>query len=119
MLRFLLELPFRLLGALLMFVAQRRIVPTRRTDLMVVFLKSELKDKQKFPQANSLSDAVLLIIAHEALRRAAEKEKDGRARLGEFYRQLKIAAKEIIAAFAGKEAADPRIKNILIFNRVL
>jgi hypothetical protein len=72
-----------------------------------------------FLQIDKIPQAVRLIIIQEALRKASEKETDGCARMGEFNDQIESAADNIIAAFNGDENADPRIKNILIFHKVL
>jgi hypothetical protein len=112
----LVKLPF---GVFLMLSTRRLVVSERSLNHMVAYLKAELKDRKGLEQVDQIPDSVLLTIVYEALGRAAEKENDGRARSGEFFKQVDAAANNIVAAFAGAEDADPRIKNILIFNRVL
>lgn len=113
------ELPIMLLGVLLGPFAKRLVVSDRSVNRAVSYLKSELKDNRGFEQVDQIPDSVYLSIVHEALRRAAEKEKDGRARSGQFLNEVASAADSVVAAYAGAENIDPRIKNILVFNRVL
>jgi len=60
-----------------------------------------------------------MIIIQEALRKAAEKETDRCARMGEFLDEIHLAADSIIAAFNKDENADVRIKSILAFHKLL
>jgi len=113
------ELPVMLLSVFLGPFAKRLVVSDRIVNRAVSYLKSELKNNRGFEQADQIPDSVYLSIVHEALRRAGEKEKDGRARSGQFLNEVDATADSVVAAFAGAENADPRIKNILVFNRVL
>ncbi len=113
------DLPVMLLGVLLGPYAKRLIVSDRAVNRAVSYLKSELKDNRGFEQVDQIPDSAYLSIVQEALRRAGESEKDGRARSGQFLIEVDATADSVVAAFAGSENADPRIKNILVFNRVL
>lgn len=96
----------------------RTIVRERAALAAVNLLKERLVGKG-FSHSARIPDSVLVIVVQEALRRAAEKEKDGYARSGRFFDQVEYAADNVIAAFSGDEDADPRIKSILIFHKVL
>ena len=113
------RLPVRLVVDLMALFTRRVAVSDRSMSHMVAYLKSELRDTKGFKQVDQIPDSVWLSIVHEALNRAAEKEKDGRARSGEFINQVDAAVDNVVAAFEGTGGSDSRIKNILIFNRVL
>lgn len=72
-----------------------------------------------FDQIEKIPSQVRLIVIQDALRKAAENEEDGRARMAEFNDQIVSAADSIIAAFSGDANADARIKSILVFHKVL
>ena len=107
-----------MLTALLKFIASRIVVRTKRVPHMVDYLKADLAEKG-FRNPDKITREVGLVVVEEALRQAGEMEKDGRARCGRFYKQIELAADQIIAAFRGDEDVDPRIKNILVFHKVL
>lgn len=92
---------------------------TNRTVKFVEGTFKEILKEKKFTQLDRIPDSVCAVIIQEAVRRAAEKEPDGNARMKEFCDQLEFAADSIIAAFNGDEDADPRIKNILVFHKLL
>lgn len=117
--KLLMGLPVMLLGVLLGPFAKRFVVSDRTVNRAVSYLKSELRDNRSFEQVDQIPDSAYLSIVHEALSRAGKKEKDGRARSGQFLKEVGAIADSVVAAFAGNEEAHPRIKNILIFNRVL
>lgn len=113
------QLPIILLSVLLGPFAKRLVVSDRTVNRAVSYLKFELKDNRGFEHVDQIPDSVYLSIVHEALRRAAEKEKDGRARSGQFLNEVDAIADSVVAAYTGTENIDSRIKNILVFNRVL
>jgi len=96
----------------------RTVVRTQNLPLMEGFLIEHLKESG-FPDTERIPKAVRTLLLEEALRRAAEKEKDGQPRSNEFFEQTKLVASAIIAAFNGDADADPRVKNILVFHKVL
>jgi len=79
----------------------------------------QVLDQKGFSQHNRLSAAIKTVIIQEVLRKAAEQEEDHLARMDPFYDQIELAADNIIAAFNGDVNADPRIKGILVFHKVL
>lgn len=101
-----------------MNVFGRTVVRPNRLPLMFDYLTSYLKE-QGFPHVDRITNPVGMIILEEALRRAAAKEKDGQARAKRFMKETTLVADSIIAAFNGDVNADPRIKSILIFHKVL
>jgi len=86
--------------------------------MLLEFLAEYLKE-QGFAHTDRITKSVGLIILEEALRRAAEKEKDGKPRSNELIAQTKLIAENIIAAFNGDANVDSRIKGILVFHKVL
>lgn len=107
-----------LIDEFLKLIIRRAIVRNSSLPGTVDYLKADLEEKG-FAHVDKIPDEVGLIIVQEALRRAAEMEKDGHPRYGQFNKQIELAADSIIAAFRGSPDADPRIKNILSFNRVI
>jgi hypothetical protein len=100
------------------FIVRRATVGPRGLRFSVRLLKAILLERYFIP-LDQIPDSVALVIVQEACRRAAAKEKDGRARYGEFDREVEFAADNIIAAFKGAHDADPRIKGILSFNKLI
>jgi hypothetical protein len=86
---------------------------------MAGYLKAIIDERGGNVRAEQIPESVVIIIVQEAYRRAAEKESDKRARLGMFYRELEMAADNIIKAFQGKPQSDSRIRDILVFNRLI
>ena len=107
-----------MIGHLLSLFVGRTVVTQRLVQAAAGTFKGVLKEKS-FERADQIPEAVTLILVQEALRKAAEKEKDGQARTSEFYNQINLATDNVIAAFNGDEDVDPRIKNILVFHKVL
>jgi len=108
-----------MIDRLLKFVVSRFVVRPRGFRLSVRYLKAFLREHRNFERVDQIPDSVALLIAQEAWRRAAAREKDGRARYGMFDRELESAADSIVAAFNGDQEVDPRIKGILSFNNLL
>jgi hypothetical protein len=96
----------------------RAVVRRQNLPLMFDYLINYLRE-QGFHHTDRITTPVGTIILEEALRRAAEKEKDGQARTKIFIQETTLAADSIIAAFNGDENADPRIRSILAFHKVL
>lgn len=92
---------------------------TARTVESAIGTLEEFLVMKEFSQVDRIPHAVRMAIVQEALRKAAEKEGDGRARTGEFLDQIESAADNIIAVFDGDENADRRIHNILVFHKVV
>jgi hypothetical protein len=107
-----------MLVALLNFLFGRTVVRRGNLSQMVEYLGNYLKE-QGFPHAERITTPVRMIILEEALRRAAEKEKDGLPRTKVFIKETTLAADNIMAAFNGDDDADPRIRSILVFHKVL
>lgn len=84
----------------------------------VTLLRIYLEEKGS-PVANSLPEPVCTTLIQEAYRRAADVEADKIARYGKYYREIDAVAGEVIAAMNKSPSADPRIKGILEFNKVL
>jgi len=101
-----------------MLIGGRTIVRRSTLPLMFVYLIDYLKE-EGFAYADRITEPVGMIILEETLRRAAAKEKDGQARARNFHKETTLAADSIIAVFNGDANADPRIKNILVFHKVL
>jgi hypothetical protein len=87
--------------------------------LMAKYLRAIIKEKGGGNRGDRLPDSVVVVIVQEMYRRAAGKERDGRARLGNFYEEIELAADNIIAAFRGDPQSDSRIKDILTFNNLI
>ena len=107
-----------MLHSLLKFISNRTHVRSKSVPLMLRYLRVDLEEKG-FREIQKISDQVGTIIVEEALQRAAAKEKDGRPRFGEFRRQIELAADSVVAAFSGSAEADPRIKSLLVFHKVI
>ena len=107
-----------MLQKFLKFISNRTLVRSKDVPLMLRYLKADLQEKG-FTNLDKIPDYVGAIIVQEALRRAADKEKDGRPRFGPFLKQVEIAADSIIAAINGGDAAEPRIKSLLAFHKVI
>jgi hypothetical protein len=87
--------------------------------IMAGYLKAILSEKGGSIQADKIPNSVVMVIVQEACRRAAERENDKRARLGMFYREIELAADNLIAAFHGEPQNDSRIRDILAFNHLI
>jgi len=96
----------------------RTVVRAKNLPLMEGFLIEHLKERG-FAHTDRIPKPVRTLLLEEALRRAAEKERDGQPRSNEFFEQTKIVAGAVIGAFNDSADADPRIKNILVFHKVL
>jgi len=107
-----------MIGEFLNFIVSRSVVRTRNLPLMLDVLKERLV-KQGFQHSGKMPDSVGMIILEEALRRAAEKESDHKPRSGEFLLQNEIASDSIMASFNGDAVADPWIKSMLLFHKLL
>ncbi len=70
-------------------------------------------------ERSTIPEEVRAVLVQEACRRAAEREKDKRARYGPFYEELEIVARQVVAVFDGEPNADSRIKAILTFHHVI
>ena len=77
-----------MLGSLLKLIAGRTLVRPSNVPLMLDFLIEYLKE-QGFAHTDRIPKPVGLMVLEEALRRAAEKEKDGQPRSTEFLKQTK------------------------------
>ena len=107
-----------LVAKLLALTIWRRVVQPKSMATMIVFLREDLKDLGFYKQSD-FPNGVMHVFTEEAYRRAAEREKDKLARYGRMYREIEIVAREIVAAFQGDDAADPRIKKILEFHHLI
>lgn len=107
-----------MINAILKLIGGRIVVRTKIVPQMVEYLKFDLS-KKGFAHVDKICGNVGLIVVEDALRRAAEMEKDGRPRYGQFNKQIELAADHIIAAFKGDQNVDPRIKSILVFHNLL
>jgi hypothetical protein len=96
-----------------------RATVTNRVIQAAIGKLEEVLVMRGFHEIERIPHAVRLVIVHEALRKAAEKEPDNIARMGVFLDQVELVAGSVIEVFNGDENADPRIKNILIFHKVL
>ena len=104
---------------ILKFITRRFVVRDRTIPMMAKYLKAFLREKRKFEKIELISDDIALVVVQEAYARAAAKDINGIARYGEFDKQIELAADQIIAAFNEESNADSRIKNILLFNRLI
>jgi hypothetical protein len=93
-------------------VRQKSLV--RGATLLRIYL-----DEKGSPVAQNLSEPICTTLVQEAYRRAADAEADKVARYGKFYRQIDAIANEVIAAMDKSPSADPRIKSILEFNKLI
>ena len=96
----------------------RTVVNTRDLSLVETFLMEHLKE-HGFTDTDRIPESVRTLLLEEALRRAAEKEKDGQPRSSEFLKQTELVGNAVIAAFNADANADHRVKNILVFHKVL
>jgi hypothetical protein len=102
----------------LQFLTGGVVVRRKRIPLMLACMRDSLKE-QSFAHEDKISDSVGLVILEEAYRRAGERSKDGKARSRDFIAETQRAAKAIVAAFEGNPEADPRIRSILVFHKIL
>jgi len=108
-----------LVNALIKHITSRFTVRPRTMPLMVKYLKAYMEEERNFAGTHLIPDSVALVIVQEAYRRAALKEKDGRARYGGFDSEVERAADSVVAAFMNEKDVDPRIKGILVFHKIL
>ena len=107
-----------MLAKILRLIGGRATV-TNRSIQMATGTLEEMLAVKGFAQIDAIPHAVRQIIIQEALRKAAEKERDGCARIAEFSDQIESAADSIILIFNGDENYNPRIMSILVFHKVL
>ena len=107
-----------MINAILKLIGARIVVRTSIVPQMVDYLEAELA-KNGFENPQKIPRDVALVFVEEALRRAGEVEKDGRARYGRFNKQIELVAREIIRAFRGDRDTDQRVKSILVFHNLL
>ena len=103
----------------LKLIIRRVIVGPRGIQFSIRYLRAFLREHRQFKRVDQIPDSVALSIVQEAWRKAAAKEKDGRARYGQFDKEVELAADSIVAAFEGSQNVDSRIQGILSFNRLL
>ena len=108
----------RLLHRFFASLLGRAIVRPNSLVRGVTLLRIYLADKG-FSAAESLPEPVCVTLIQEAYRRAADDEADKLARYGKYYRQIDTVANEVIAAMNRTPSADPRIKRILEFNKLM
>jgi hypothetical protein len=96
----------------------RTVVHRKNLPLLLDFLRSYLQE-HGFAHLDKISDQVGFIILEEAIRRAAQREKDGQARTRNTLKETEPAAQSIIAVFEDAPDADARIKSILVFHKVI
>lgn len=107
-----------MINAILKLIVARIVVRTEIVPQMVDYLEAELT-KHGLEHTRKIPRDVALVFVEEALRRAEEVEKDGRARYGRFNKQVELVAGEIIRAFRGDSHADQRVRSILVFHNLL
>ena len=84
----------------------------------IEILRDRLKENG-FAHTERITDQVAVIIIHEAARRAVETECDGALRTGSFLDQVEAAADSIVKVAAGDANADPRMRSILEFHKIV
>lgn len=103
----------------LKFLFARALVRNAHIPVMTKYLRLILREKWGFNRADKIPDSVAVVIVNEAYHRAVKNERDGRARWGQYYKQIDLAAAYIVAAFRGEPNVDSRIREILAFNNLI
>ena len=109
---------FDLLSPLLKLFTYRSVVLRADAPYNLTYLRESLAERG-FPHLEKFTDPIATSILEEALRRAAEKEKDGLPRFGRFVAEVDCSAKSIIAICAGDIDTDDRLRTILQFHHVI
>lgn len=104
-----------MIGRFLQLFVGRTLVRERGLPHAVEMLRSLVKESSP-PGAAEVPRSAAEAIIQDAIRRAAEEERDGRARVNRFLFHVEEAAKKIVAIRSGSPDSDSRIRSILEFH---
>jgi hypothetical protein len=108
-----------MIDAALKLLTSHFVVRNPNVEIMTRYMKAFIREKRGYIGADKIPDAVVAIIVRDIFRRVTEESRDGRVRWGRFYTAIEFAADQVIGALKGDVGVDHRIKDILLFHRLV